>query len=63
MEPKDTEMTKQEREGALEKLHARRQEIRRALTSVEQQIQRTNRQVLVIQQQIASLSKGRHRAA
>jgi hypothetical protein len=56
-------MANQKRDVALEKLQARRQEIRRALTAVEQQIQRVSRQVLVIQQQIACLSKGRQKAA
>jgi hypothetical protein len=56
-------MSTQARETTLEKLQQRRQEIRRALTRVEQQIQRTGRQVLVIQQQIASLSKGQRKAA
>jgi hypothetical protein len=35
----------------------------RPLTAKEQQILRTSRQILVIQQQIASLSKGRQPAA
>jgi hypothetical protein len=56
-------MSNHEREAALKTLQTRRQEIRRTLTAVEQQIQRTSRQVLVIQQQIVSLSKGRQKAA
>jgi prefoldin subunit 5 len=51
-------MSNQKREAALKTLQTRRNEIRRALTAVEQQIQRTHRQVQVIQQQITSLRKG-----
>jgi hypothetical protein len=40
---KETQMSTQARETTLEQLIARRQKIRRTLTAVEQQIQRTGR--------------------
>lgn len=56
-------MSTQARQRTLEKLLQRRQEIRRVLTAVEQQIQRTRRQGQIIRQQIVSLSKSPRKAA